>query len=232
MGKEYSKLSKEFGNKEFLLNYTNRRWGLTKTSKVGEVMALIRECQPKSFQEWESWYFIHAQTKSKVSTPVTKESLTELGERLYAKLKEIVIPQVLDSIENLTEQDCIEYIYQVTIYRTYDGYQTEKSVIYDNLAKRFATVIFEENDPELDHAGDIDFIGKINDKAFGIQVKPITAHASLGNYDVSARMEQSFKDFEEKYGGKVFIVYSTEDKVRNNDIFDKIQAEIDRLNLL
>lgn len=29
------KYSKDFGNKEFLLNYVNRRWGLTKTNKVG-----------------------------------------------------------------------------------------------------------------------------------------------------------------------------------------------------
>ena len=51
------KVSKDFGKKEFLLNYTNRRWGLTKTTKVGAVMALIRECQPKSYKEWEAWYF-------------------------------------------------------------------------------------------------------------------------------------------------------------------------------
>ena len=59
------KLSKDFGKKELLLNYTNRRWGLTKTTKVGEVMALIRECQPKSYKEWKSWYFTHAHTKTK-----------------------------------------------------------------------------------------------------------------------------------------------------------------------
>lgn len=50
------KHSTDFGNKEFLLNYTNRRWGLTKTSKVGEVMALIRTCQPKTYEEWTKWY--------------------------------------------------------------------------------------------------------------------------------------------------------------------------------
>ena len=55
------KVSKDFKKKEFLLNYTNRRWGLTKTAKVGAVMSLIRECQPKSYKEWESWYFIRSQ---------------------------------------------------------------------------------------------------------------------------------------------------------------------------
>lgn len=223
------KYSKDFGNKEFLLNYTNRRWGLTKTTKVGEVMALIRECQPKTFEEWTECYFNNAYTNTKRPIKITKKSLYELGERLYTKLKEIVIPQIKDAIETLTFDDCIDYVYSLTINRTYDGFITEKSVVYDNLAKKFVDITFEESTPELDHAGDIDYIGKINGKAFGLQIKPVTANANLGNYDVSARMEQSFRDFENKYGGKVFIVYSINDKIANEDIYDKIAQEIDRL---
>ncbi len=161
MDRRIKKYSKDFGNKEFLLNYVNRRWGLTRTNKVGEVMALIRECQPRSFDEWESWYFENACTKTKKPIQVTKEILTELGERLYAKLQEIVIPQIKNAMRTLTLQDCLDYIYNLTIHRTYDGFLTEKSVVNDNLAKRFPEVSFEETDPRLDHAGDIDYIGSI-----------------------------------------------------------------------
>ena len=42
-------------------------------------------------------------------------------------------------------------------------------------------------------------------------------------------MEQSFKDFEGKFGGKVFIIFSIEDKIANNDIYEKTEAEILRL---
>lgn len=42
-------------------------------------------------------------------------------------------------------------------------------------------------------------------------------------------MEQSFMDFENKYGGKVFIVYSTDDKVRNENVYDAIRNEIERI---
>ncbi len=229
---EIKKLAKNFGSKEFLLNYTNRYWGLTKTTKVGEVMSLIRQCQPNSFEEWETWYFENAFTNTKKPEKVTKETLKELGERLYSKLKETIIPQVIEAINTLTFEDCIEYIYQLTIYRTYDGYMTEKSVIFDNLGKIFKEVIFEESDPQLDHAGDIDFIGKVGNFAFGLQIKPVTANANLGNYDVSARMQNSFKDFQEKYGGKVFIVYSVDDKIINKDVYDKIKTEIERLKTL
>lgn len=74
-----NKYSKDFGNKEMLLNYVNRRWGLTKTIKVGEVMALIRKCQPKTFKEWEKWYFLNASTKTKEPVKITRDTLTELG---------------------------------------------------------------------------------------------------------------------------------------------------------
>jgi hypothetical protein len=113
--------------------------------------------------------------------------------------------------------------------RTFDGYLTEKSVVHDTLAKEFPDIVFEETNPDLDHAGDIDFIGKVGNRAFGLQIKPITAHASLGNFSVTARMEQSFRDFEKQFGGKVFIVFSVEDKIKNKEVIDHIRAEITRL---
>ena len=226
---EKKKYGKDFGEKEFLLNYVNRRWGLTKTAKVGEVMALIRECQPASFKEWEEWYFKNAYTKTKVPVKMNKEILKELGERLYAKLKEIVIPEITNAIRNLTLEDCLEYIYQLTICRTYDGFLEEKSVVNDVLAKKFPSVIFEESNPQLDHAGDIDYIGKVGDKAFGIQIKPVTVAANLGNYDITARMQQSFRDFGEQYGGKVFIILSIDGEIANKEVIEKIGQEIERL---
>jgi hypothetical protein len=134
-----------------------------------------------------------------------------------------------EALATLTLQDCIDYVYELTIHRTFDGYLTEKSVVHDILAKKFPDIVFEETNPDLDHAGDIDFIGKVGNKAFGLQIKPITAQASLGNFSVTARMEQSFRDFERQHGGKVFIVFSVEDKIFNKEIVEEIREEIERL---
>jgi hypothetical protein len=123
----------------------------------------------------------------------------------------------------------MDYIYELTIHRTFDGYLTEKSVVHDNLEKLFTDVTFDETEPELDHAGDIDYICRVGKKSFGLQIKPVTAHASMGNFSITARMEQSFLEFEETYGGKVFIIFSVEDRIFNNDIIDKIRNEILRL---
>lgn len=143
------KYSKEFGKKEKVLNYATQTYQLSRPNKVGAVMALIRECQPKTIEQWEQWYFENAKTDGKSSTKITKESLEELGERLYVKIREIVIPEWTEAFNKLTLQDCIDYIYNLTINRTFDGFLREKSVIEDNLAKTFPKVKFEESDPEL-----------------------------------------------------------------------------------
>jgi hypothetical protein len=222
--------SKEFGKKEKVLNYATQTYQLSRPNKVGAVMALIRECQPKTIEEWEKWYFENATTEGKAKSKITKETLEELGERLYVKIKEVVIPEWTEAFNQLTLQDCIDYIYNLTINRTFDGFIREKSVIEDNLAKIFPNVRFEESDPELDHAGDIDYLGWIGDKAFGIQIKPVTAKANFGNYSATERMKASFDDFTKKLGGKVFIVFSIDDKIKNEEVIEEIAEEIKRLS--
>ena len=96
------KYSKEFGKKEKVLNYTCQTYQLSRPNKVGAVMALIRECQPKSFEDWERWYFGNAYTEGKTKIKIAKKDLAELGERLYVKIKEIVIPEWEEAFRQLT----------------------------------------------------------------------------------------------------------------------------------
>lgn len=226
------KYSKEFGKKEKVLNYACQTYQLSRPNKVGAVMALIRECQPQTIDEWEKWYFENAETAGKNNCKITKESLTELGERLYAKITEVVIPEWQKAFSQLTEQDCIDYIFNLTINRTYDGYIREKSVVNDGLAKLFPELAFEESDPELDHAGDIDYIARIKNKAIGIQIKPTTAKSNFGNYSPSERMKANFYDFTSQFGGKVFIVFSLDGEIANLEVVEEIRKEIERLRTI
>ena len=224
--------SKNFGKKEKVLNYANQTYQLSRPNKVGAVMALSRECQPKTIEEWEKWYFEKAYTEGKHPAKITNDTLVDLGERLYVKITEIVIPEWREAFNQLTLQDCIDYIHNLTINRTLDGFNREKSVVADNLVKRFPEVKFVESDPELDHAGDIDYLGWVGDKAFGIQIKPVTAKANFGNYSPSERMKASFREFEQKYGGKVFIIFSVDDEIKNIEVLEEIEKEIARLKKL
>jgi hypothetical protein len=46
-------------------------------------------------------------------------------------------------------------------------------------------------------------------------------------------MQANFEQFEEKYGGKVFIIFSSKvgnkKEVKNKEVLDEIAAEIERL---
>ncbi len=227
--KQPEKYSLDFGKKEKVLNYTCQTYHLTRPKNVGAVMALIRECQPQTIEGWEKWYFENAKTDGKNSFKITQEHLQELGIRLHEKITGTVIPEWKDAFAQLTEKDCEDYIHNLTINRTYDGYIREKSVIYDGLAKEFDEVRFEESPPELDHAGDIDYLGWVGEKAFGIQIKPITAKSNFGTYSATERMKFNFAEFEAEYGGKVFIIFSLDGEIANKDILPQIKTEIARL---
>lgn len=224
--------SKDFGKKEKVLNYSCQTYQLSRPNKVGAVMALIRECQPQTIEDWEKWYFENAYTEGNQQSKITKESLNELGERLYVKIKEIVIPEWSEAFNQLTLHDCIDYIFNLTINRTFDGFLREKSVVEDNLARRFPEVRFEQSDPELDHAGDIDYLGWVGNQAFGIQIKPVTAKANFGNYSVTERMKTSFNNFTGRFGGKVFIIFSLDGEIGNTDVLEQITKEVERLKKL
>lgn len=232
MPTDNQKYGKSFWKKEKVLNYACQTYQLSRPRQVWAVMELIRTCQPNTLDEWETFYFEKAFTESKEPIKITKEILDELWERLYEKITWVVIPEWTEAFNSLNEEDCKEYIMNLTIHRTYDGYVREKSVVHDNLEKKFPEVIFEESDPELDHAGDIDYIGKVWKFAFGIQIKPGTIKSNFWSYSASDRMKKNFEDFEKKYRWKVFIVYSVKEEIQNSEIYEQIAKEIERLKSL
>lgn len=224
--------SMDFGRRERVLNYACQTYQLSCPSKVGAVMELIRRCQPTCFDEWEAYYFAHAHTAGRHPVKITPETLQELGERLYAKITQVVIPEWQAAFAELTEQDCIDYIRNLTLNRTYDGYVREKSIVNDGLAKEFPDLHFEETDPELDHAGDVDYVAQVGDRCIGIQIKPITASANFGGFSLTERMKASFRQFTEQYGGKVFVVLSLKGEIANPSVIDDMRTEVKRLRAL
>jgi hypothetical protein len=143
--------------------------------------------------------------------------LSDLGYLLFEKTSEKLPLEI-------THKDCIDFLSFHLL--------KAKSIIWDNLAIRFPEIKFEESPPELDHAGDVDYMAFVNEKAFGIQIKPMTAKSNFGNYSPSERMKASFADFEADFGGKVFIVFSLDGEIGNQSVIGDIRAEIKRLNTL
>jgi len=217
--------------KEWILNMANGRWGLTKQNRVGPVAAWIRECSPKEISEWERFYLQKLKDflKDKGINLPPEEYLESLGKTLYIKVTEVLRSEM----DEVTEEDCIEYIKNLVLRRTFDGYITEKETIYGQLQDSL-NVKIEPAPDEWDRLYNVDFFIKVNEKYIGLQIKPITfEYAPEFANKWKEVYKTSHEKFTERFGGKVFIIFSvTKDEKKvifNGNIIDEIREEINRL---
>lgn len=215
---------------ETLLNYGLNRWGLNKAYSVGAISELIRSCAPHEFKEWEEFYFTKGKQKKKNGINITREYITGLGQTLYIKLSEVVQKE----LASITEEECIEYAYNLVLRRTYDGYRTEIETIYGQLESAVEMKI-EPAPDKWDRTYSVDFYIKVADKFIGIQIKPIASGQALNQYQWIEMHKKNHKKFENEFGGKVFFVYSIKagtrkKKIFNIEVIEEIRAEIKRLS--
>jgi predicted DNA-binding protein (MmcQ/YjbR family) len=205
--------------KEWILNQANMRWGLTKKTRVGPVSELIRKCSPKSIKEWESYYFKNV---------YPKQHLEELGRRLYIKITEVCQAE----IENIEEEDCINFITNLVINRTYDGYQSEIQTIYGQLQEALGVKV-EPAPDEWDRGYNVDFFIKVKDRYIGLQIKP-AGYAYIPQIINELEFQKrTHKKFTDKYGGKVFYIISVKEGkkkiIHNPEVIEELKEEIKRL---
>jgi hypothetical protein len=221
------------GNKKYkretILNYVVNRWGLNKSSSVSKIAELIRECSPKTIDDWRNYYFNNAKQNKKNGIKISEKYIENLGKIAYKNLNEIVKPE----IEKINENEFIDYIFNLVIDRTYNGYITEINVIFSKLQEMVSQKI--ENAPdEWDRKYNVDYYIKINDKYIGLQVKPIASGKSINDYQWEKMHLEGHNKFTQNFGGAVFFVYSKEIKkkkeIYNIEIVDEIKKEIQRLS--
>jgi hypothetical protein len=208
--------------KEWILNQSNMRWGLTRKKKVGAVMKEIRKCSPKTLAEWKAYY---------LKEVYPKEHLVDLGKALYKNISDTVIPET----ENINEQDCINFIENLVINRTFQGYETEIKVIYGQIQKILKVEIKEASD-EWDRLYNVDYFIQVKHKYIGLQIKPLGVEGDSDLQIIKEKIQQAktFEKFTEKYGGKVFYIFSIEvskdKKIANPEVIEQIRSEIARLS--
>jgi len=206
--------------KEWILNSATNRFQLNFKRNVGATSEEIRKCAPNSLEEWQNYYFENV---------YNEEHLIELGKKLYVKITEVLVAE----INEISEEDCINYIKELVINRTYDGYVREIKTIYGQLQEILKTEITPAPD-EWDRLYNVDFSIKINDKYIGLQIKPVSKAPSIPEIYKEREIQlNTHKKFTQKYGGKVFYIYSCKsgDKkiITNLEVINEIQEEINRL---
>ena len=163
---------------------------------------------------------------------VTREYITGLGQSLYVKLSEVVQNELL----SITEEECIDYAYNLVLNRTYEGYVTEIETIYGQLEAAVERKI-EPAPDEWDRTYSVDFFIKVKDQCIGIQIKPIASGQALNQYQWVEMHMINHQRFETDFGGKVFFVYSTKSaagkkRIYNTEVIEQIRTEIERLENL
>ena len=206
--------------KEWILNSAMNRFQLNFKRNVGPTSESIRKCSPKNLEEWREYYFKNVKSE---------EHIIELGKRLYIKITEVIQSEVAE----VTEQDCIDYMMQLVIDRTYDGYTTEIQTIYGQLQK-ILNIPIQPAPDEWDRLFNVDFFIEINGKYIGLQIKPVNSGIQLPEIFKEYRLQaETHQKFTEVFGGKVFYVISLKEgdkkKIHNIEVIDEIKAEIKRL---
>ncbi len=197
-------------------------------------MEAIRTCAPKTLEDWEQYYYEqvpqkHVPRNWQMLGNDMREHLQKIGQRLYVKISE----QLKAEVEAVTEKDCIAYVWEVVIKRTYEGYLSEKRTVYEQLEELLGLKLIPAPD-EWDRRYNVDFYILVSGKAVGIQIKPITYAQVPEIYRWRDWMRQSHDRFEKEQGGKVFIVFSVTEKggmkrIHNFEVIEEIRTEIERL---
>ena len=209
--------------KEWILNSAMNRFQLNFKRNVGAVSEAIRKCSPNALEEWEKYYFSEVRSK---------EHIEELGKKLYVKITEVISAEV----EEITEKDCIDYLFNLVINRTYDGYTTEITTIYGQLQEILGLDI-EPAPDKWDRLYNVDFFIKIKDKYLGLQIKPVSGVSHIPEIYKERTIKKATHDkFKKEFGGEVFYIFSIKDgkvkKIANLEVVDEIKKEIKRLNEL
>ncbi|MDR2579208.1 MAG: MjaI family restriction endonuclease [Chitinispirillales bacterium] len=206
--------------KEWILNSAMNRFQLNFKRNVGATSESIRKCSPKTLREWREYYFANVK-------PLTH--IEDLGRKLYVKITEIIQSEVAE----ITERDCIDYMIQLVIDRTFDGYMTEIQTVYGQLQNMLGVKI-ESAPDEWDRLFNVDFYIKVNEKYIGLQIKPVNTGIQLPEiFKEYSLQAETHKKFTEVFGGKVFYLFSAKigDKkeIQNKEVIDEVREEIERL---
>ncbi len=208
--------------KEWILNSAMNRFQLNFKRNVGAVSEEIRKCSPRDINQWENYYFDNVRTR---------QHIEQLGQKLYIKITEVISAEV----DEITEKDCIDYLFNMVINRTYDGYTTEIKTVYGQLQKILSKKI-EPAPDEWDRLYNVDFFIKIKDRYIGLQIKPISDVSHIPQiYKEKNLQDATHKKFYQKYGGKVFYIISAKEggkkKICNQEVIPEIEEEIKRLKI-
>ncbi len=231
--------------KEWIFNIAFNRWQLNRPKYVGRLSEAIRACAPKTEEAWRE-YYMHEVPKKHIPSDWQRlgetmaEQLISVGERLYVKISENLQAEV----EAISKEDCIAYVEEVVIRRTFEGYLSEKQTVHEQLkdyliASGFQQLEIRPAPAEWEGSYQVDFYiplssgGSGSQKYIGIQIKPITYNQFAEKDKCHEWMKASHECFFRDFGGRVYILFSYAEKgqkvIANREVLDEIASDMKSL---
>jgi len=204
-----------------LKNMVVNRFQLNQKHNVGPTSESIREYQPRSKEEWADFYYQHVRPR---------EHIDELGRRMYQKIQDEIIP----ALESITVDECIAYMHELVIDRTYEGYVSELETVREIVAGELEGYEVLPTPDDVDRGLAVDFYIPVGEYRIGLQVKPITVSQIPNLHEWQRIWEEGHEEFRRRYGGRVFVLInvrrgSSDKRLANPEVIDEIKAEIRRL---
>ena len=218
-------------SREWVLNSATNRWGLNKRSSVGPVTAWIRECGPRTIEEWQDCYFqrLSEFLSQRGHALGPEEYLESLGDRLYIKISEVLAAE----IEEVTLEDCRRYVRELVLQKTFEGYVREKETVYGQLQQMLGVNIVPAPE-DLDRKYNVDFVVDLPKGKVGIQIKPVTFEQARDIQRWVKDMEGAHARFQQRFRGRVHIVLSRKVGrgriIHNPEVVEEIKGDISRLS--
>lgn len=207
--------------REWLLNSVMSRFQLNYKRNVGATSESIRECAPENMETWRKYYFNNVRSQ---------EHITDLGKKLYSKVTGVIS----EEIKEVTEQECVDYMTEMVIDRTYKGYINEKAAI-KQIKSKVKEKIYPASD-EWDRKYNVDFYIKVGDALIGLQIKPIHSNVQIPQiYKEQNIQKNTHQEWRQKFRGKVFYIYSKagsgkmDNPIENTEVIEEVLKEIQNL---
>lgn len=227
-------------------NIVWNKYRLNKRDNIGHTMVLIKECKPKTFEEWQSYYEKSGQEAHTLKAKMKCKSFDELRRKNHiincehGKTTDDLIElakefQSLLSSEgmNLDLETCFNFVYIRAVDETYLGYQREVAA-FNSLSDYCKDNGLEvrETSNMIDVRYGVDFEIYKNDKLLvGIQAKGAIYKQAMENPDscsairnADALLHTINDEYTKEYKAPVLRMYVEKNlTIKDNTVFENIK---------
>ena len=220
---------------------TNKPWGdlhLNSYKNVGAVMALVKESNATTFEEWEHYYFKTGEQRKSIlaaateENPLSTDELNNLNYNFGRTASDLLkIADTLASKCNISLQNAYNYVYIRILDETWKGYETELNAAkaMEPICSQYSNLTISHADLVKDNKYAVDFeIFQGSNLLLGVQIKPTTYRDSFNPGVIRDKKTNQIKNeaYLNEFGAKVLYLYTDWGKVVN---MNELQEQLSQL---